>query len=206
MTCFDSICEVNADDECRQWIRQLIDAKDEIVAFVDARLDGQGTGEYLGAMKGSFNLSFHIGFGPNRPSVLIRFPKPGHTKSEWRAEKVMNEVRVIEYLQEHTMIPVPNVRFWGSGEESPCGLGPFIVMDFIEGTRLSSFLREPTDDEAAEMILNTAIDEAILEPFMSRSRISHCKCLDSIFRALAPFPGMNIRRTGLLVEGPSLTI
>ncbi|KAI1139199.1 hypothetical protein F5Y05DRAFT_381100 [Hypoxylon sp. FL0543] len=163
MTAYDNIVQANADDECRAWIRKLIEARDEVVAFVDARLDGKGTGEYLGFFKGSFNLSFHIGFGDRRPSALIRFAKPGHTNSSWRAEKVVNEVRVIEYLRQNTTIPLPHVRDWGLAEQSPQQLGPFIIMDFIEGTRLSTFLRQPTEDEDADLVLNPAIDDGILD-------------------------------------------
>ncbi|KAI5862555.1 hypothetical protein GGS23DRAFT_81747 [Durotheca rogersii] len=163
MTVYDKVAEANADDECRAWVRQLIDAKDEVVAFVDARLDGKGTGAYLGFFKGSFNLSFHIGFGGQRPGVLIRFAKPGHIHSPWRAEKVVNEVCIIEYLRQHTTIPLPHIRCWGLAEESPHQLGPFIIMDFIEGTRLSTLLKQPTEDEYAEMILNPAIEEETLD-------------------------------------------
>jgi hypothetical protein len=63
MTPYDEIVEADADDKCQTWIRQLIDARNEVVAFVDARLDGKGTGEYIGFLKDSFNLSFHIRFG-----------------------------------------------------------------------------------------------------------------------------------------------
>jgi hypothetical protein len=38
MTVYDGIAEANGDDECRAWLRKVIDAKDEIVAFVDGRL------------------------------------------------------------------------------------------------------------------------------------------------------------------------
>ncbi|KAH6988794.1 hypothetical protein BKA56DRAFT_574628 [Ilyonectria sp. MPI-CAGE-AT-0026] len=163
MTAYDEVAQANADDECRAWIRQLIDARDEVVAFVDARLDGKGTGEYLGFLKGSFNLSLHIGFGGQRPGVLIRFAKPGHTNSLWRTEKVANEVRIIQYLRQHTTIPLPCIRCWGSAEESPHQLGPFIIMDFIEGTRLSTFLKQPTEDEDADMILDPTIEEETLD-------------------------------------------
>ena len=172
MTCYDKISQANADDECRAWIRKLIDARDEIVNFVDAHLDGKGAGEYLGFLKGSFNLSFHIGFGERRSSALIRFANPGHTVSSWRAEKVANEVRVIEYLREHTTIPLPCIRCWGSVEESPQRLGPFIIMDFIEGTRLSTFLRQPTEDDQADMILNPTIDEETLDTVYDQ--LAHC--------------------------------
>ncbi|KAK4044743.1 hypothetical protein C8A01DRAFT_42645 [Parachaetomium inaequale] len=163
MTAYDLIAEATADDECRLWVRRLINAKDEIVAFVDARLGGQGAGEYLGFLKGSFNISFHVGFGEGKQSVLIRFAKPGHTLSAWREEKVANEVRVIEYLREHTTIPLPRVRCWGLADESPAQLGSFMIMDFVQSVRLSTFLRQPTDDDQADLILNPAIDEATLD-------------------------------------------
>lgn len=163
MTAYDEVAQANADDECRTWIRRLIDARDEVVAFVDARLDGNGTGEYLGFLKGSFNISFHIGFGGHRPDVIIRFAKPGHTNSPWRPEKVANEVHIIEYLRQHTTIPLPRIRCWGLTEESPHQLGPFIIMDFIEGTRLSTFLRQADEDEDADMIFNPAIEEETLD-------------------------------------------
>ncbi|KJZ77389.1 hypothetical protein HIM_03113 [Hirsutella minnesotensis 3608] len=163
MTAYDEIAQANADDECRAWIRKLIDARDEVVAFVDAQLNGKGAGEYLGFFKGSFNLSFHVGFGGQRPSALIRFAKPGHTYSQWTAEKVENEVHVIEYLRQHTTIPLPCIRCWGLSDESPHQLGPFIIMDFIEGTKLSTFLKQPTEDENVDMMLNPAIDERTLD-------------------------------------------
>ncbi|KAF4455101.1 Protein kinase-like domain protein [Fusarium austroafricanum] len=163
MTAYDEVAQANADDECRAWIHQLIAARDDVVAFVDARLDGKGTGEYLGFFKGSFNLSFHIGFGGQRPGVLIRFAKPGHTNTPWRTEKVTNEVRTIQYLRQHTTIPVPCIRCWGLAEESPHQLGPFIIMDFIDGVRLSTFLKQPTEDEDADLVLNPNIKEEILD-------------------------------------------
>jgi len=53
MTLYDGIAEANGNDECRAWLRKAIDAKDEIVAFVDSRLDGVGAGEFIGFLKGS---------------------------------------------------------------------------------------------------------------------------------------------------------
>lgn len=44
MTGYDRIVEADAEEECRTWIRRLIDTKDEVVAFVDARLNGGGAG------------------------------------------------------------------------------------------------------------------------------------------------------------------
>ncbi|KAH7157659.1 hypothetical protein B0J13DRAFT_650261 [Dactylonectria estremocensis] len=142
--------EANAEDECRAWICQLIDARDEVVAFVDARLYGKGTGD------------FHIGFRGHRPSVLIHFAKPGHAKWQWRTKKAMNEVHIIQYLRQHTTIPLPYIPCWGLTEESPRQLGSFIIMDFIAGARLSTFLKQSTKDEDAEMVLNPAFRDETL--------------------------------------------
>lgn len=161
MTVYDGIAEANGDDECRAWLRKVIDAKDKIVAFVDGRLDGGGTGEFIDFLKGSFNLSLRIGFGDRRQSALIRFAKPGHTV--WRAEKVTNEVQFIEYLSQYTTIPLPRVLSWGLTEESPEQLGPFIIMDFIDGTRLSTILKQPTKDDQEDVILNPDIDDLTLD-------------------------------------------
>ena len=63
-------------------------------------------------------------------SAIIRFPKPGATM--FPEEKVRNEVAAIRYIQEHTSVPVPSILHWGTKEESPLGLGPFIIMEYID--------------------------------------------------------------------------
>ncbi len=155
------IAEADGDDELRAWLRKVIDAKKEIVAFVDGRVDGAGTGEFVGYMKGSFNLCLRVGFGDRRQSAIIRFPKPGQTVC--RVEKVTNEVHVMEYLREHTTIPLPRVLSWGLTEESPQQLGPFIIMDFIDGTHLSTILKQPTKNDQEDEILNPDIGDSTLD-------------------------------------------
>ncbi|OAA53088.1 Protein kinase-like domain protein [Cordyceps fumosorosea ARSEF 2679] len=46
-------------------------------------------------------------------------------------EKVRNEVAMIRYIQDHTSIPVPFILHWGTKEESPLQIGPFIIMEWI---------------------------------------------------------------------------
>lgn len=75
-------------------------------------------------------------------SAIIRFPKPGATM--FPEAKVRNEVAVIRYLQDNTSIPVPFILNWGSREESPLGLGPFIIMEYINHeTDLATALNTP---------------------------------------------------------------
>ena len=62
MIVYNGIAKANGDNECRAWLCKVIDTKDEIVAFVNSHLDGGGAREFIGFLKGSFNLSLHIGF------------------------------------------------------------------------------------------------------------------------------------------------
>lgn len=145
MAAFDAIAVANNDEERGQFIRKLINQRDEIVAFVDRRLDWGGAGEYRRFLKGSFNISFVVEHGGKGYKVLIRFPLPGRTYEQWREEKVRNEVMVIDYLRKSTTIPLPQVLSWGLARESPQQLGPFIIMEFVNGTDLDELLKQPTE-------------------------------------------------------------
>lgn len=108
-TYFDELEETNGDDECRAWLNRVFDAKLELARFVaDRRGQGKAT-EYVGFLKGSFNFSFRFKFDDGGPDAIIRFPKPGHTATALRDEKVANEACVMEYLTQKTTIPVPRV-------------------------------------------------------------------------------------------------
>lgn len=72
-----------------------------------------------------------------------------------------NKVLFIEYLREYTTIPLPCLRRWGLTEESPQQLGPVIIMNFINGIHLSTFLKEPTEDDQADLISNPAIEASL---------------------------------------------
>ncbi|KAL2759808.1 hypothetical protein ACRALDRAFT_1074057 [Sodiomyces alcalophilus JCM 7366] len=163
MTNYDELAEADADEEHKVWIRAVFDASAEIVDFVDARLNGGGTARYNGFFKGSFNFSYHIGFGGRRPSVLIRFAMPGESVTSWRDEKVANEAQIIEYLHEHTSIPLPYIHCWGLTKESPRQLGPFLIMDFIPGLPLSTFLSRPVSNKYDPLVLNPDIDNTTLD-------------------------------------------
>ncbi|KAL6712649.1 hypothetical protein ACN47E_000526 [Coniothyrium glycines] len=158
MTAYDEIAEVEADDECRAWLRKAISAKEEIVAFVSSRRPGCPEGRFDGSLKGSFNFCISVRFNEG-PKAVIRFPKPGHTLTARREEKVKNEVQVLEYLRENTNLPVPYVTSWGLTDESPGNLGPFIIMNYIDGTSLTTLLRQPIQSEEDDIILRDDIDD-----------------------------------------------
>ena len=143
MASFDFIAERNVQDAQQEFIRKFVHAKHDIVSFVGQRLGWNSTGDFLGYFKGSFNLSLAVCNPETYERVLIRFPFPGKVYEPWREKKVKQEVMVLRYLLEHTSIPVPRVRDWGLGEESPGLLGPFMIEDFMEGENLGDVLKKP---------------------------------------------------------------
>ncbi|RLL93520.1 hypothetical protein CFD26_102861 [Aspergillus turcosus] len=159
-TYFDELEETNGDDECKSWLSKAFDSRAELAIFVAGRREGGGTGKYVGFLKGSFNISFRFSFGDGRPDVIIRFPKPGHTATAYRDEKVENEVQIMEYLRQNTDIPIPRVHSWGLIAESPQHLGPFIIMDYVDSILLSTILKDPDQEN---LVLNPKIDNNILD-------------------------------------------
>ncbi|EXV02166.1 aminoglycoside 3'-phosphotransferase/choline kinase domain protein [Metarhizium robertsii] len=79
-------------------------------------------------------------------------------------EKIRNEVATIRYIQDHTAIPVPFILHWGTREESPLGIGPFIIMDYINHEmNMTAALNTPGLTLDIPPVLYPNIDEAKLE-------------------------------------------
>lgn len=111
---------------------------------------------------GSFNFSIRLYWDDEGEDWLIRFPIPG--KSMFLDDKVLNEVALMKYIAENTNIPMPRVIAYGKAEDNPTGLGPFIIMTWVEGMPMSKILRVvKTEDDGEEHILNPDIDEKTLE-------------------------------------------
>lgn len=58
-------------------------------------------------------------------------------------------------LREKPTIPVPKVHGWGFSDVNPFDLGPFIIMDYIEGHPLGTLWENPNHDR----LLRLNIDE-----------------------------------------------
>ncbi|UNI15503.1 hypothetical protein JDV02_002031 [Purpureocillium takamizusanense] len=162
---FDEIEETNGDDECRAWLSRVFDAKVELAAFVAARRRRRRAGtatEYVGFLKGSFNFSLRFKFSDGGPDAIIRFPKPGHTATALRDEKVANEIEAMEFLRQNTTMPIPHVHCWGLTKDSPHRFGPFIIMDYVEGEKLSTLLKKPMESDDEDLVLNPSIEDATL--------------------------------------------
>ncbi|PWY75252.1 hypothetical protein BO94DRAFT_627266 [Aspergillus sclerotioniger CBS 115572] len=101
---------------------------------------------------GSFNFSFRLHWDDGGEDWLIRFPLAG--KSMFPNEKVHGEALLMKYIADHTSIPVPRVIGYGTDYENPTGLGPYIIMTWVEGRKMSELLRKDASsgkDEALDL-------------------------------------------------------
>lgn len=70
----------------------------------------------------------------------------------------------MRYIAANTTIPVPIIHHWGTGAENPTGLGPFIIMDYIDHERtMSDALNDPLLEPDESHVLDANINEQKLE-------------------------------------------
>lgn len=161
--CFDDVAWEQSEDISDGWVQGLFKSEDTLRAIGDFLWKHYGgvPTALCDPRAGSFNLSFRMEF-QDGGSAIIRFPKPG--TAMFPEEKVRNEVAVIRYIQEYTSIPVPFILHWGTREESPLGLGPFIIMEYMgHAMGLDDTLNMPTLKREDRAALNPDIDIDTLE-------------------------------------------
>ena len=110
--------------------------------------------------KGAFNICLQMTY--EKGSAVIRFPIPGATM--FPEEKMQHEVATMRYILDQTSVPVPFVLHWGSRQESPLELGPFIIMEHIDHERaMYDALNTPGIPNSERGRLDPNIDEDKLE-------------------------------------------
>lgn len=79
-------------------------------------------------------------------------------------EKVRYEVATMRYIAERTTIPVPTIYHWGTAADNPTGLGPFIIMEYIEHEMtMSDALTDPALEPGDPHVLDPSVSEQKLE-------------------------------------------
>ncbi|RDA95607.1 hypothetical protein CP533_1157 [Ophiocordyceps camponoti-saundersi (nom. inval.)] len=90
--------------------------------------------------QGAFNYCFRVQFLDGHDDWILRFPIPGYSMNA--LQKTHNEVAVMRFVQSNTTIPVPRIIGSGVAEGEFDGLGPYIIMEFVQGTSLDDLLLE----------------------------------------------------------------
>ncbi|KUJ07302.1 uncharacterized protein LY89DRAFT_677923 [Mollisia scopiformis] len=129
-----------------------------VSTFHPERLHCQIEGGFL---HGSYNVGQKVVFSDGT-AWLVRFPRVGNVCDEYGDEKVAMEVEALSLIREKTTIPVPQIKGWGLAASNPLDLGPFIIMDFIEGVSLNSLLKDP-DAELDTRLMKEDISDNDIE-------------------------------------------
>lgn len=101
--------------------------------------------EILTTYHGSFNWNCSVRFNDGI-MWLVRFAVPGKVMDG--DAKVAREVAAMYYVKSHTTIPVPAIHHWGFSKDNPSDLGPFIIMDFVEGMSIRDLLTDETNPDS----------------------------------------------------------
>jgi len=109
---------------------------------------------------GAFNAGLKMVFGDGT-AWLVRFPRVGNVHDSYADEKVAMEVKALGLVREETTIPVPKVRAWGLAASNPLGLGPFVMMDFVDGVALNELLNDPNAESPTRLIRDDISDDDI---------------------------------------------
>lgn len=156
---FDEVAWDKCDDQLATWKAALFnqDAMKKITDLMIHHHQSSPAAKLLPPQKGSFNMVIRLQFADNT-SVIIRFPIPGY--SVLPEEKVLREVSVMRFLEQHTDIRVPHVLHHGLKNDISPGLGPFITMEHIDNNAdLVDALNTPGLPDSDRPVLDPNINE-----------------------------------------------
>ncbi|MCJ1406545.1 hypothetical protein MMC19_000611 [Ptychographa xylographoides] len=154
------------------WKRNLEkNSPETLAAKLAAKHRGTAPTEAMYYAEGAFNRCYRVKF-EEAPDAIVRFPALGRVS--FRKEMVENEVCVMQYVARHTSIPVPKIL--GNGT---CAVGPYVVMDFVEGSLLSFYLKALSDPTKLEVLdMNVSIS-ALKDAYRGMARVvialSNCR-------------------------------
>ena len=159
---FDDIVLERHEDLRKAWVEKFCASTDDICKLV-GQFRGSNECLFKSMHCGAFNHSIRLHWQDGGSDWLIRFPIPG--RSMLPDEKVRNEVSVMKFIEQNTSIPVPSVVGYGMGIENPTGLGPFIIMTFVEGRQMSEVMKSKTtgEDDDDDEVLDPDIDDLLLK-------------------------------------------
>ena len=143
---WDERTEASHYAESLSWARKFNDVRGAGIAGWVSTFRHNLPCEIVSDHCGSFNWSCKVRF-EDGTQWMVRFAVPGRVMKG--DEKVSHEVATMQFVKEQTNIPVPSIIAWGLSHENPLGLGPFIIMEFIEGEPLNTILQQ--HQEAGEI-------------------------------------------------------
>ncbi|KAI5864632.1 hypothetical protein GGS23DRAFT_457488 [Durotheca rogersii] len=142
------------------WIRKYDDAREKqltdwVSTFHHDSLRCKLVTHKRGDSRGAYNLSCRMEF-ENGEEWMVRFPMVGKVVNA--DEKTEIEVATMNLIRQRTTIPIPQVKAWGLAADNALGIGPFIMMDFVQGISVADILQTPDS-----RIMRQDISERVIE-------------------------------------------
>ncbi|KAF5637143.1 phosphotransferase enzyme family [Fusarium sp. NRRL 52700] len=142
--------------------RFALDNKASSLSWI-RRYDDHTTTDKLKDNLHAYNLSCKVEF-ENGEKWIVRFSMVG--KVVHADEKIEAEVATMKLIRQQTTIPVPDVKAWVLAVDNVLGIGPFIMMGFIEGISVDRILQNPdarimqqdVSDNVIETIFRQMVD------------------------------------------------
>lgn len=104
-----------------------------------------------GFANGSYNIcqgmKFHDG-----TILVLRLPRVSSVSPDYADEKVAMEIEALDLIRTKTTIPVPKVYAWGLAKDNPLGLGPFILMEYIDGVLLKDLFLDRGKENGSRIL------------------------------------------------------
>ncbi|KAI1136930.1 phosphotransferase family protein [Hypoxylon sp. FL0543] len=158
----DDVVWEKLDENTGEWVKS-IRSRDVLRAVGNFILKyKEGPAEQMHpVIRGGYNIVYRLEY-KDGSSVIMKIPIKGVVA--FPEEKVRYEVATMRYVAANTTIPVPHVYHHGTAAENPTGLGPFIIMDYIDHhENMSRELLDPTLPINKHPILDPNIDQEKLE-------------------------------------------
>ena len=165
---FDDAAWMRGDALFEEWRQKLYneDLHHEIVRKVVKHRMGGDPLEICSPQRGAFNVYYRIRFAEGA-GAMIRFPMPAYF--QYANEKLLAEVATMRYISDNTTIPLPFVLHHGMKEESPGGLGPFMIMEWVDNAGdVVDVLNKPGLELEDTPVLDPDINEEKLEQMYSQ--------------------------------------
>ncbi|KAK8153535.1 kinase-like domain-containing protein [Phyllosticta citrichinensis] len=151
-----------------KWIEQYRARKEDLPTWMASFRQGHSCIRLTQMpLAGSFNFCFPFEFDDGI-KWLVRFPIPGRTMDP--DGKLLREVAVMKHLQANTSLPIPTIHAWGRSTDDSLGLGPFVIMDFVEGVNLGDLWKDPTASRLSRSLRSDISDQDMRIVFRQMSR------------------------------------
>jgi aminoglycoside phosphotransferase (APT) family kinase protein len=163
---WDDRVELDNNASFLSWIRKYDEVREnQLAAWVStfhvSHLPFKLATHKLNDSRGAFNINCKVEFD-NGEKWMVRFPMVGKIINA--DEKVEIEVATINLIRQRTTIPVPEVKVWGLAAENPLGLGPFMMVDFVEGISVDNIFQTPD-----ARIMRQGVSERVLEVILRQA-------------------------------------